>query len=327
MESGNLLSSLFANHSGKFAEKLSSYLEVYWNHFASIRLCEIDILVIGIQNAGSLEIWAKFFPNAKNIIGLENDPKCNDLEFEDPRITVFVDNTASEHAGTLVSAASSNLGVILYDGSNISADVIRSFLIFFPQLRPGGLYVIEDLHASYWSEWQGGISHPDSSIQFLKLVADVVNFDHWGVNSMRTELFDMIPSTHGFLSENTFAEIESVLFLDSVCVIRKKIQNYIGLGPSICSRSHAKALDGLKQNTGRLSPPPSQRENPFANARDLNLTQALTYKTQNQQLSERNASYRESIREMKDTLSWKITKPLRHVRSIFSSVNKPGSKS
>jgi hypothetical protein len=343
LESENLLASLFATHIGKYSDKWSSYLDVYWNLFAPIRQSEIDVLEIGIQNGGSLEIWAEFFPNAKTLIGFDNDPKCKDLEFEDPRIKVFVDDAGTEQAGTTVKQTSSNLGVVIDDGSHISKDIIRSFLIFFPQLKPGGLYVIEDLHASYWHDWQGGISHPDSSIQFLKLLADVVNFDHWGISSMRTELFDMIPSTSGLLSENTFAEIESVLFLDSVCVIRKKTQNYIGLGRRVGSGSEAKVFDGVKQSIGRISSPPPQQGNQFANIRDLSLTQALTYKTQNQQLTEQNQQLTEqnqqlteqnqqlteqndfnkqSIRAMTATWSWRVTKPLRYIRNFSSNLKK-----
>lgn len=329
MDEGNLLSHLFTNHTGKYSDKWSSYLDIYWNLLAPIRNNEIDVFEIGIQNGGSLEIWAKFFPNAKTLIGFDNDPKCKDLEFEDPRIKVFVDDAASVHAGDLVKQTSSNIGVIIDDGSHISKDIIRSFLIFFPQLKPGGIYVIEDLHASYWSDWQGGISHPESSIQFLKLLADVVNFDHWGVNSMRNELFELIPATSGLLDEKTFSDIESVQFLDSVCVIRKKNQNNVGLGRRIGSGSEAKVFDGVKQSIGRISSPPSQQENPFANTRDLNLTQALTYKMQNQQLSEQNQQLseqiefnKESIRAMKETLSWRITKPLRYLRSAFSRLKK-----
>jgi hypothetical protein len=115
--------------------------------------------------------------------------KCKDLQFSDSRIKIFVEDASDPKAGTQVFNTTSNLGVVIDDGSHVSKDIIRSFLIFFPQLNPGGIYVIEDLHASYWSDWQGGISHPESSIQFLKLLADVVNFDHWGgVEAQRTEL-------------------------------------------------------------------------------------------------------------------------------------------
>ena len=115
-----------------------------------------------------------------------------------------------------------NLDIVIDDGSHVSRDIIRAFLIFFPQVQPGGIYIIEDLHASYWSEWQGVISHPESSMNFLKLLADVVNFDHWGVYGTRVELFESLPAAMSLLQESIFSEIESVSFMDSLCIIRKK---------------------------------------------------------------------------------------------------------
>ena len=339
MQEGNPLSNLYSNHTGKYSDKWSSYIDVYWNLFAPIRNNEIDFLEIGIQNGGSLEIWAQFFPNAKNLIGFDINPKCKDLHFQDARIKIFVDDAASVNAGSLVKQNSTNLGVIIDDGSHISKDIIRSFLIFFPQLKPGGIYVIEDLHASYWADWQGGISHPESSIQFLKLLADIVNFDHWGIDSSRTELFELIPATSGLLDEKTFSEVESVQFLDSVCVIRKKTHNNIGLGRRVGSGSEAKVLVEVKQSLGKISIPPSQQENSFAKARDLNLNQSQKYKIenheltqqnheltqqnheltqQNHELTQQNKHHQESIRAIKATLSWKITKPLRDLKNAFS---------
>jgi hypothetical protein len=225
---------------------------------------------------------------------------------------------------------------VIDDGSHVSKDIIRSFLIFFPQIKPGGIYVIEDLHASYWSDWQGGISHPESSMQFLKLITDVVNFDHWGIIANRTELFDMIPATIGLLDEKIFSEIESVTFLDSVCVIRKRRTKHPGLGLRIGSGTEALVFDGAKTSVGVNSITPDQNSNPFAVARELSPMQHQMYKNQNQELQNQNQELQNqnqelqnqnqelqnqishlenSINEIQGTVSWRITKPLRDIKS------------
>jgi hypothetical protein len=349
----NYLAEISSNHQGKYSDKWSSYLEIYWDLFEPIRSNEADLLEIGIQNGGSLEIWAKLFPNAENLIGFDVHPKCKDLKFSDPRIKVFVEDASDPKSGALVKQVSSNLGVVIDDGSHVSKDIIRSFLIFFPQLKPGGLYVIEDLHASYWSEWQGGVSHPESSMQFLKLLADVVNFDHWGIRANRTELFEFIRATSDLLDESTFSKIESVTFLDSVCVVRKKTITNQGLGVRIGSGSEAIVFEGVKESAGAPNTPPNQESNEFAIAKDLSLSQAQNYKTQNQELQTQNQQLQtqnqelqtqnqqlqtqnqqlqtqnqqlqtqnrylhQSISEIQATLSWRITKPLRQIRAQLS---------
>ncbi len=325
MSKENLLSKIFEDHVGKYSDKWSSYLDIYSDLFSPIFLDDSDILEIGIQNGGSLEIWAKAFPNAKQLIGLDVHPKCKDLKFSDPRIKVLVENASEEKTGALLRQTSSGLGVIIDDGSHISHDIIRSFLLFFPQLKSGGIYVIEDLHASYWSDWQGGISHPESAMQFLKILADIVNFDHWGISGNRTDLYDLIPATSGLLEESTFAEIESVTFLDSVCVIRKKDKKHQGLGIRVASGSEALVFEGVKDSAGTISTPPNQLLNQFANIPDLSLVQAQAYKAQSQDLQAQNQvlhtriSYlQSSILELQNTLSWRITKPLRYLRSKLS---------
>jgi hypothetical protein len=106
----NILIKTFENHKGKYSDKWSSYLEIYWHLFSPIRESESDILEIGIQNGGSLEIWAKFFPNSKKIMGFDIHPKCRNLEFLDSRIEVYVEDAAEKSALTLLRGASDSLG-------------------------------------------------------------------------------------------------------------------------------------------------------------------------------------------------------------------------
>ena len=325
MTEDNILIKTFEAHKGKYSDKWSSYLEIYWDLFSSIRERDSDILEIGVQNGGSLEIWAEFFPNAKNILGFDVHPKCIDLEFLDSRIKVYVADAAQQGALSLLREKSYSLGVVIDDGSHVSRDIIRSFLIFFPQLRPGGIYVIEDLHASYWSDWQGGISHPESSIQFLKLLADVINFDHWGIRSSRTELFDLLPAAAGLLQESILSEVESVSFFDSLCVVRKKTTTHQGLGLRIGSGSEALVSESVKDLAGEKCKTYDQGSNPFSIARDISPVQNQSYKTQNNDLQTQNndlqthnAHLEVTLQEIKESLSWRITKPLRYIRTTWN---------
>jgi hypothetical protein len=100
-------------------------------------------------------------------------------------------------------------------------------------------------------------------MQFLKLLADIVNFDHWGVSSNRTDLFDMIPPTSGLLEESIFSEVESVSFLDSVCIVRKKTPLHQGLGLRIGSGSEASVSEVVKDLVGSKSITPPRGQTHF----------------------------------------------------------------
>lgn len=59
------LKQLYALHTGKVSDKWSSYLDAYENILSKYRHKPINLLEVGVQNGGSLEIWAKYFPYAK----------------------------------------------------------------------------------------------------------------------------------------------------------------------------------------------------------------------------------------------------------------------
>src|SRR5207302_204933 len=84
------LQALYAAHTGKISDKWSLYLSEYERLFAAYRQRPIRLLEIGIQNGGSLELWAKYFEAAEAIVGCDIDPRCADLRFCDPRISVLV---------------------------------------------------------------------------------------------------------------------------------------------------------------------------------------------------------------------------------------------
>ena len=80
------LRQLFELHNGKLFDKWSLYLDEWDSIYGPYRNQPIQILEIGIQNGGSLEIWAKYFQKAKKIIGCDIDHKCEQLRFDDTRI-------------------------------------------------------------------------------------------------------------------------------------------------------------------------------------------------------------------------------------------------
>lgn len=223
---------LYQSHTGKVSDTWALYLREYDRLFAPYREQAISLLEIGIQNGGSLEIWSQYFPNASTLIGCDINPDCGNLSFDDPRIAVVVGDATKPEVMANVLAQSAQFDLIIEDGSHISSDIVKAFALYFPALKSGGLFVAEDLHCSYWSEYEGGIYHPYSSMSFFKYIADMINHEHWGVRKKRTELIAGFKELSNFeLSESLLGEISSVEFVNSVCVVRKKQadKNLLGL--------------------------------------------------------------------------------------------------
>lgn len=227
----NKLEELFLNHKGKVSDKWSLYTKVWDNIFSPLKEKEINILEIGIQNGGSLEIWAKYFLNAKNIIGCDNEKLCRFLNFSDPRISIVLGNINEITTQEKILKIAPKLDIIIDDGSHKSDDVIRTFARYFNVLNYNGLYVIEDLHTSYWKNYGGGLSYPYSAMSFLKRLADIINHEHWENSQQRLDYISPYVEKYKFdVNKLDLAELHSINFLNSLCIIQKQVSTNNTLG-------------------------------------------------------------------------------------------------
>ena len=77
-------------HHGKTTDKWERYIDAYDAVLVPYSQKEITLVEIGIQNGGSLEVWSKFFPNFRKIIGCDINPDCHKLTYDNPNIHVIV---------------------------------------------------------------------------------------------------------------------------------------------------------------------------------------------------------------------------------------------
>jgi len=254
------LSELYQHHAGKVSAKWSSYLSLYDDYFAPYRDKPIQLLELGVQNGGSLEIWAEYFQNAKQFIACDIDPLCDGLVYDDPRVQLILGDINNKETYEQVISLSNQYDIIIDDASHRSGDIIQSFVNLFPLLSEGGLYVIEDLHCSYWQGYDGGLYDPHSAISFLKQCVDLVNHEHWGLPFDKRTVFDQgIEEKYHFqLKDIALQNIASVAFYNSVCVIKK---GNPALGPLVVSGKEELVSKGNIELSGKQSKALDQSEN------------------------------------------------------------------
>jgi FtsJ-like methyltransferase len=211
-------------HQGKSSDKWESYFPVYERLFSPIRHTEINVLEIGVQNGGSLEVLSQYFDKAAHVVGSDINPLCGDLKFADPRISVVIgDINAPDVISTLTNKLKP-IHLLIDDGSHVSFEIINAFLNYFPLVAPGGIYVIEDTHCLYWEELGGGILRSTSAQRLFKLLTDVLNYEHWR-KGMTLESwlsgFFLKGGVPVFIAEGW---VESIEFLNSMIVIHKARQ-------------------------------------------------------------------------------------------------------
>lgn len=250
---------IYDNHVGKVSDKWSSYLDHYDKLLTPFRNDPISILEIGVQNGGSLEIWSEYFPNAKNIIGCDINPRCSNLQYNDTRVSIVVGDICEKEVKTNILSHSPTFDIIIDDGSHTSADIIETFLNFWPALQDEGIYIIEDLHCSYWLDYDGGVNNPFSAVSFFKNMIDVVNFDSWGIGAEKDYFFQAIKHRFPQNILQALENIYSVQFMDSMCVIRKKCDSKLGV--RVIAGQVAEVDNNVLNFDSEKLTPPGQKNN------------------------------------------------------------------
>ena len=260
------LKDLYQNHTGKVSDKWFIYLKEYEDKLSQYQKLPIRFFEIGILNGGSLEIFSKYFSNAELILGCDIDQKCKDLNFDETNIKLIVGDVNDERIKNQVIQYS-KFDIILDDGSHNSDDVVGAFCNYFNYLKEGGLYIIEDLHCSYWHEHKGGLFFPISSINFLKKLVDIVNHEHWGVEIKKNWLLKGFAENYKINVENVeLDQIHSIEFINSLCFIRKKPPEENKLGKRIVVGESAIVVSDRKKLNNLDAQSLNQSVNPWSNS-------------------------------------------------------------
>ncbi|MFD9963228.1 class I SAM-dependent methyltransferase [Amycolatopsis sp. NPDC058986] len=153
------------------------YTPHYEHHFRPWQEEPVRILEIGIggygeteYQGGSLHMWQRYFRR-----GLVFGVDITEKKVSGPRIRTFQGDQNDPEFLTGLADEIGPLDIVIDDGSHVSEHILTSFGTLFPLLKPGGLYVIEDLQTSYWGNYGGNAQDVDSpltSVGFLKTLVD-----------------------------------------------------------------------------------------------------------------------------------------------------------
>lgn len=254
---------LYTSHTGKVSDKWLSYLSTYDDWFRAYTNRPLRILEIGIENGGSLEIWAKYFPNANLIVGCDINPLCANLSYDADHINVVVGDANADNIRARIVAFSETYDIIIDDGSHVSRDIVVSFAKYFPLLAEGGIYVVEDLHCSYWESFEGGIEAPYASVNFFKRLCDMVNRDHWGAAVPACAVLSYYKTIYNIdFAAADLEKITELRFRNSMTAIRKGGVHDNALGPRLVAGQVDIVDQGARKAHGSLLASPDQSANP-----------------------------------------------------------------
>lgn len=204
------------------SSEFHDYMTVYAPLFATYKDKPINFLEIGIYKGDSVKLWEKYFTNASlHFIDITD---ANIQYYSDRAHYHFLDQTnaiALNQFGNSFGA----FDIIIDDGGHTMEQQITSFKTLFDHVKPGGLYIIEDIQTSYWKSYGGGgtqifpLAGENTTVGFLKKLVDdlnmvpakfkFANIDRLGVK----ELALLTPLQQ---------QIKAVHFYPCICVIEKR---------------------------------------------------------------------------------------------------------
>jgi len=175
------------------------YHRYYETQLAPYRTIDgLRILEIGADSGISLGAWLQYFTKPAAVQGVAygvdaaeaKRKACESMAAQCEKLAIYSLDQSDKAALADMSAQNpEGWDIIVDDASHYPPHQIISFQQLWPKLRPGGLYVVEDIESSYVDKGQvygypltGGLGKapPENAVEQFKRLADVVSRKHFG---------------------------------------------------------------------------------------------------------------------------------------------------
>lgn len=204
-DNSNDLQKIFNHHTGRAILKWDHYFEIYEQFFSKYRNREVVILEIGVYQGGSLQMWKSYFGPKASLYAIDIHPSCK--QFEDDQTKIFIGSQSDPAFLHGLMQIIPRPDIILDDGGHMMHQQITAFEHLFDHLKEGGVYLIEDLHTSYWKEYDGGYQRKNTFIEYSKGLIDQLHAYHSRTRRLKPNRFT--------------TEIRGLHFFDSIVVVEK----------------------------------------------------------------------------------------------------------
>ena len=157
-DSSNPLRQYFEAHrQGPGIWKWRHYFDVYHRHLAKFVGKPVGVLEVGIFSGGSLGMWRSYFGSGCRMYGVDIEPACKAYEGEG--VQVFIGDQADRQFWRGFRSQVPPLDVVIDDGGHEPHQQIATLEEVLPHLRPGGVYICEDVHQEFnrFMDYMGGV--------------------------------------------------------------------------------------------------------------------------------------------------------------------------
>lgn len=319
---GNPLYALFlAGRDGLLLDKWVHYFEVYHRALEKYRGTSPRVLEIGVYRGGGLALWRSYFGPGAVVVGIDVDPAAVDHGHGSP---VVIGDQASPSFLEGVDRDHGPFDIVIDDGGHTMNQQITAVETLFPKLATGGTYIVEDTHTSYWEEYR---DRDETFVDWIRARIDSFHAHHdsdgdpdspWATTLGPITIFDSISVLTKEDRFRPFSEVAGTTdFLSQTRLRTARVADLEQQRAELAAR-----LEEVETNLGRMqgSPPAAEADEVRAlraslrdSRRDL---RELAGRVQELEIELSSTQGRlldawQHIRGMRNTVSWRITTPLR----------------
>jgi hypothetical protein len=138
--------------------KWEHYFDIYQRHLARFVGHDPNVVEVGVYSGGSLDMWQAYFGPGCTIHGVDIEPACRSYRRE--HVEIHIGDQASRHFWREFRARVPQIDVLIDDGGHEYKQQIITLEEMLPHLRPGGVYLCEDVHGdeNAFSAYVSGLS-------------------------------------------------------------------------------------------------------------------------------------------------------------------------
>lgn len=209
--------------SPKSTDKWARYFDVYQRYLEKYEGKNITFIEVGVQNGGSMEMWSKFFGPESKLYGIDIDPKCANLQYDNPNINIIIGDQESKEFWNNLLPSIGPIDVFIDDGGHTMGQQIVTFEKVWSQIKRNGVYICEDTHTSYFQNFNSSYKASNSFIEYAKDFVDILHLKNTDQYSfLINQDISSIIKTNEKLAKKEFAhDLSSIHFYDSMVVIEK----------------------------------------------------------------------------------------------------------
>jgi methyltransferase family protein len=133
-----------ARETGRGIWKWTHYFDIYHRHFSKFIGRDVHVLEIGVYSGGSLEMWRDYFGPRSRIYGVDIEAACK--AYENDYTQVFIGDQADRKFWQALKDRVPPIDILIDDGGHQPEQQIVTLEEMLPHIRPGGVYLCEDIH-------------------------------------------------------------------------------------------------------------------------------------------------------------------------------------